>query len=120
MTHALGQIMIFFVYMFAMLGLIVFAFFIWRKTNIGSFNQNKGNMKIEESLCLSPRKTLLIINVDNERILIASDSERTTFLTKLNGKENINDIVNLKTQSKINDNDKGINILQELIKKRGV
>lgn len=119
MSHALGQIMIFFVYAFAMLGLIVFAFFIWRRTNIGRLNKNGGNIKIEDSLCLTPKKTLLLINVDNERILIASDSENTTFLTKLNSKGGIN------KYSKENEEDQTeqkqeINILQELIKKRGI
>lgn len=116
MAHAIGQIMIFFVYAFAMLGLVVLAFFIWRKTNIGSLNNNKGNMKIEESLCLNPKKTLLIINVDNERLLIASDSERTTFLTKLKPKENLENTVKYQNTE---ENTKEVNILQELIKKRG-
>ena len=120
MNHAIGQIMIFLVYAFAMLGLIVFAFFVWKKTNIGRINNNKGNMKIEESLCLSPRKTLLIINVDNERILIASDYENTTFLTKLHPKDNIKNILNTENIPEAQENRKEVNILQELIKKRGI
>ena len=119
MSHAIGQIMIFFVYAFAMLGLIVFAFFVWRKTNIGRLNKNSGNIKIEDSLCLTPRKTLLLIKVDDERILIASDSENTTFLTKLNSDGNIKNYNEKKENESFNEKQE-INILQELIKKRGI
>ena len=119
MGYAIGQIMIFMVYAFAMLALVVLAFFVWRKTNLGSLNGNKGNIKIEESLCISPKKTLFIINVDNERILIASDSENTTFLTKLNSKDEKGNILDIQNKIETEKTRKEINILQELIKKRG-
>lgn len=43
-------------------------------------------MKIEDSMGLSPRKTLYVVNIENERFLIAADVDRTTLISKLGTK----------------------------------
>lgn len=46
-------------------------------------SKNKNELDIENALNLSPRKTIYIVKAGNEKFLIASDAERTTFLAKL-------------------------------------
>ena len=52
--------------------------------NGATFNKRKGNLEIEESLAISPRKTLHIIRAFGEKFLVASDQNSTTLLAKLN------------------------------------
>ena len=76
-------------YSFAMIGVIVIAFIVWKNSVIMSSNKKKGSMRIEESLNLAPRKTLYIIRIADERFLIASDADKTVFLAKLGEVETI-------------------------------
>ncbi len=79
----LNYIIAFSLYTLAMIGIFFIAFVVYKKTiNFNGPRQNEG-MKIEDMLRLSQRKSLYIINVQNERFLIASDLENTTFLAKL-------------------------------------
>ena len=43
-------------------------------------------LSVEDSLSLSPRKTLYVIREGSERFLIAGDLERTTLISKLENK----------------------------------
>lgn len=52
--------------------------------NGATFNKRKGNLEIEESLPISPRKTLHIVRAFGEKFLVASDQNSTTLLAKLN------------------------------------
>lgn len=73
------------VYTMAMIGLICFALFAYKKFSITNFTGNKrGLLSIEDGLGLSSRKTLYIIKAGKERFLIAADLERTTLISKLN------------------------------------
>ena len=84
-----GYILNFLVYTMAMIGIMFLAVVVYKKTySFGKPSNNKNDMKIEESLALSPKKTLYVVNVKNEKFLIASDAERTSFLAKL-GEDNI-------------------------------
>lgn len=76
------------VYTFAMIGVIIVAFLVWRNVTMGAGSKN-GTIKIEESLNLNSRKTLYVIRIQNERFLIAADVDKTTFLAKLNDGENM-------------------------------
>lgn len=72
------------VYTMAMIGLIFFALFIYKKFSLSSISLNrKGILNIEDALGLSTRKTLYIIRAGKERFLIAADLERTTLISKL-------------------------------------
>ena len=102
-----GYILNFLVYTMAMIGIMFLAVVVYKKTySFGKPSNNKNDMKIEESLALSPKKTLYVVNVKNEKFLIASDSERTSFLAKL-GEENISK-AKVKTPKQHNLRTRGI------------
>ncbi|MBR1681410.1 flagellar biosynthetic protein FliO [bacterium] len=72
----------------AMIGLIFFALFVYKKFSISAVSlKRKGILNIEDALGLSPRKTLYIIKAGNERFLIAADLERTTLISKLENEQ---------------------------------
>lgn len=82
-----GYVINFTVYTMAMIGLICFAIFVFKKITDGTIRSKGTNiLKVEESLSLSPRKTLHIVKAGEEKFLIASDIDRTTLISKL--KEN--------------------------------
>ena len=72
-------------YTLAIIGVLLLAYVVAKKTMIstGFSNKNNQSLEIEQSLNIAPRKTLHIIRSGNEKFLIAADAERTTFLTKL-------------------------------------
>lgn len=79
-----GYIANFTVYTMAMTGLICFAVFIYKKVMDGTMRSNNTKfLSVEESMSLSPRKTLHIVRAGNEKFLIASDIDRTTLISKL-------------------------------------
>lgn len=121
----MNGLLVFTVYTFAMIGVVLVAFFVWKKTNIISGGSLGGNIKIEDSLNLSPRKSLLVVRVKNERFLLASDMENTTFLAKLESDE----IPNFQKYQKIETTQEAkaptnlqkmntINVLKELTKNK--
>ncbi len=85
MGHYIAQ---FSIYTMAMIGLICFALFVYKKFSISAMPlKRKGMLNIEDAFGLSPRKTLYIVKAGNERFLIAADLERTTLISKLNVQE---------------------------------
>ena len=85
-----GYLVNFSVYTMAMLGLISFAVFVFKKFTDGTMRSNKSKfLNVEESMTLSPRKTLHVVRAGNERFLIASDIDRTTLISKLDAPQNI-------------------------------
>lgn len=85
-----GYLVNFTVYTMAMLGLISFAVFVFKKFTDGTMRSNKSKfLNVEESMTLSPRKTLHVVRAGNERFLIASDIDRTTLISKLDAPQNI-------------------------------
>lgn len=78
------------VYTMAMLGLIFFAIFVYKKFMSGGFGGNSSKtLSIEETMNINPRKSLLIVRAGNERFLLASDIDKTTLISKLGSNENI-------------------------------
>ncbi len=79
-----GYIANFTVYTMAMIGLICFAVFVYKKFTDGTMrSDNTKFLSVEDSMSLSPRKTLHVVRAGNEKFLIASDIERTTLISKL-------------------------------------
>lgn len=77
----------FIVYFLAMIGIIILALYVYKQFNIGTLTNKRSNMlSVEDSLSLSPRKTLYVIREGSERFLIAGDLERTTLISKLENK----------------------------------
>ena len=83
MTHYLVK---FIFYTSGVIGLLFIAFLVAKNSlNMNSaFAKKNKNLEIEESLSLSPRKTLHVVRAFNEKFLIASDSTSTTLLATLN------------------------------------
>lgn len=87
-----GYVVNFTVYTMAMIGLICFAVFVYRKITDGSFTSRNGKyLSVEETMSLSPRKTLHVVRAGSEKFLIASDIDRTTLLAKLNDENTVAD-----------------------------
>ena len=81
MSHYLVH---FSIYTMAMIGLIFFALFVYKKFSITTMSlKRKGIINVEDALGLSPRKTLYIVRAGNEKFLIAADLDRTTLISKL-------------------------------------
>lgn len=117
-----GYLANFSVYTFAMIGLLFLAVFIYKKTGLnGGLTKKRGTMEIEDSLALSPRKRLHVVNVNGEKFLIAADVERTEFLAKLDSKETLttNNVISLNKQPQlISSGDSKITSLVEKIQNK--
>ena len=82
-----GYIANFTVYTMAMIGLIFFALFVYKKfTNGINANRKSDFLEIEETIGIAPRKNLYVVRAGNEKFLVASDAERTTLISKLGEK----------------------------------
>lgn len=91
----MGYISNFIVYFLAMIGIIILALYVYKKFSISSFSTRRTNsLKVEDTLSLSPRKTLFVVREGNERFLIAADLERTTLISKLENKEDVQEEIN--------------------------
>ena len=83
----MGHYMISFsIYTMAMVGLIFGALFVFKAFSNKCFSKKSSMLKIEDTMSLSPRKTLYVINAKNESFLIASDVDRTSLIAKLDTK----------------------------------
>ena len=80
----------FVVYLMAMMGIIVLALWVYKKFNVGALGfKHRNSLRVEDTLSLSPRKTLYIVRNGKERFLIAGDLERTTLISRLEDGEEI-------------------------------
>ena len=73
-------------YTAGVVGFLFIAYIVAKNSMNGAivFKKKQGNLEIEETLSISPRKTLHIVKAFNEKFLIASDANSTTLLAKLN------------------------------------
>ena len=88
MTHYLIK---FIFYTAGVIGFMLIAYVIAKHSLNGgiAFKKKTGNLEIEETLSISPRKTLHIVKAFDEKFLIASDQNSTTLLAKLNSEGEI-------------------------------
>ena len=94
----MGYLVHFIVYFLAMIGIIILAVFVYNKCNLGTTGmKNTRSLKVEDTLSLSPRKTLYVIRSGNERFLIAGDMDRTALISKLENESGINSGINTQT-----------------------
>jgi len=70
-------------YTLAMIGILLIGFVVYKKVFENSKGTNNGLIKILDSSPIGHKKLLLVVQVRNERFLIASGAEHTTFLSKL-------------------------------------
>lgn len=88
-------------YTLAMIGVLLIGYVVYKKTILPSKKDNKGMIKIIDSMPIAPKKNLLVVKIKNEKFLIASGAEHTTFLAKLDEEDNKN---NIKTSKQILQN----------------
>lgn len=92
-------------YTMAMIGILIVGYIVYKKTILTYKKDAKGMIKIIDSLPIGPKKTLLLVKIKNERFLIASGAEHTTFLAKLDEDENkINSKLSKQAMQNINKN----------------
>ena len=79
----ISHIAAFIFYTLAMIGVLVVGYVVYKKTNLNLNFENKSMIKILDSVAIAPKKNLLVVKIKNEKFLIASGQEHTTFLAKL-------------------------------------
>jgi len=80
----MGYISNFIVYFLAMIGIIILALYVYKQFNVSGIGNKRSNLlSIEDTLSLTPRKTLYVVREGSERFLIAADLDRTTLISKL-------------------------------------
>lgn len=84
-----GYLINFVIYTTAMIGIIFSALFVFKKLSNGCFSKKSSMLNIEDSMNLSPRKTLYVIKAENERFLIAADIDKTALIAKLDSKSDL-------------------------------
>lgn len=74
----------FMAYTLAMVGFLGLCVFIYKKLCLGTISHtNPDYLCIENGLRINARKQIFVVRAGKERFLIASDTERTTMLAKL-------------------------------------
>ncbi|MCM1009948.1 MAG: flagellar biosynthetic protein FliO [Fusobacterium sp.] len=80
-----SYLLTFTVYTTAMVGVIFLALFAYKKFSVQNNRVSESNfLEIEDCVTIGVRKQLYVVRAGEEKFLIASDAERTTFLSKLN------------------------------------
>ena len=96
----MGYLANFMVYTFALVGVIMLAVFIFKMSSNGGVRATSKYLKVHDTLSLGPRKTLYIVSAGDEKFLIAGDIDKTSLISKLNSKEevqtNLNNVENFK------------------------
>ena len=82
-----GYLVNFSIYTLAMVGVIFAALFIFKGVMTGrGFSKKSEFLHVEDTINLSPRKSVYVIRAGGERFLIAADIDRTALLAKLDEK----------------------------------
>lgn len=95
----------FIAYTLAMVGIIFLCLLVYKKCFLeAGQNQNFDFLKVENCINIAPRKSVYVLKAGNERFLIASDVDRTSFLAKLDDKASVEAAVSsaLKPETKRN------------------
>lgn len=83
-----SYLLTFTVYTTAMIGAIFLALFVYKKFSVTQSRISTSKfLEIEDCINLGVRKQLYVVRAGSEKFLLASDAERTTFLSKLNAEE---------------------------------
>lgn len=103
----LNYVSSFIFYTLAMIGIMLIAFVVYKKTFQPNGVEHKGIIKVIDSLAIGNKKHLLIVKIKNENFLIASGLEHTTFLAKLDSnlqpKTTQNEIIEAKEIEETNE-----------------
>ena len=85
-------------YTSGVIGILLIGYVVAKNFLSGAFvmSNKKGNLEIEESLAISPRKSLHIVRAFDEKFLVASDATSTTLLARLNSENEVIDKTNVE------------------------
>lgn len=79
-----GYLVNFSIYTLAMVGVIFAALFIFKSVMNGNrFSKKSSFLQIEDTMSLSPRKTLYVVRAGNKKFLLAGDVDRTALIARL-------------------------------------
>ena len=76
-------------YTMAMIGVLLVGFVVYKKTILPNKNESRGLIEVIDSMPIGNKKVLLVVKIKNEKFLIASGVEHTTFLSKLEQDEKV-------------------------------
>ena len=79
----MGYLANFIVYTFAMVGVIMFALFVFKQSTTNVGNKSSKLLSVIDTMSLGPRKTLYIVSAGKEKFLIAGDVDKTSLISKL-------------------------------------
>ncbi len=74
----------FIVYTFAMVGILIIAYVVYKKTVLLNPHKKNSLLQIVDMLRLPDRKLLYVIKCKDENFLIASSNDKVTLISKLN------------------------------------
>ena len=84
------------VYTMAMIGIMVVALLVYKKST--TITSNETSLKIDDKIALNARKSLYVVNAGGERFLIAGDIDNTSLIARL-GAENVKEVSPTTTTS---------------------
>lgn len=91
----MGYLANFIVYTLAMVGVIMLAVLIFKTSTTTGVKAKSKFLKVHDTLSLGPRKTLYIVSAGDEKFLIAGDVDKTTLISKLESKKQVEENSNL-------------------------
>ena len=91
----MGYLANFIVYTLAMVGVIMLAVLIFKTSTTTGVKAKSKFLKVHDTLSLGPRKTLYIVSAGDEKFLIAGDVDKTSLISKLESKKQVEESLNL-------------------------
>ena len=91
----MGYLTNFIVYTLAMVGVIMLAVLIFKTSTTTGVKAKSKFLKVHDTLSLGPRKTLYIVSAGEEKFLIAGDVDKTSLISKLETKKQVEESLNL-------------------------
>ena len=91
----MGYLANFIVYTLAMVGVIMLAVLIFKTSTTTGVKAKSKFLKVHDTLSLGPRKTLYIVSAGEEKFLIAGDVDKTSLISKLESKKQVEESLNL-------------------------
>ena len=91
----MGYLANFIVYTLAMVGVIMLAVLIFKTSTTTGVKAKSKFLKVHDTLSLGPRKTLYIVSAGEEKFLIAGDVDKTSLISKLETKKQVEESLSL-------------------------
>lgn len=99
----MGYLANFIVYTLAMVGVMMLAVFVFKNSVNGTQKNGSKFLKVIDTMSLGPRKTLYIVSAGEEKFLIAGDVDKTSLISKLNPKQEVQSFQYEKTSSEFQE-----------------